>query len=50
MLKSDALRHLGCFYWFSLPPAARQGQMPSLGTLHASPVLAVQAAYCAARA
>jgi hypothetical protein len=36
--------------WFSVPPAAPQGQIPNLGSLHASLVPAVQAAYRAARA
>jgi hypothetical protein len=36
--------------WFSIPPAAPHGQTPKLGTLHPSPVLAVQAAYRAATA
>jgi len=31
--------------WFSVPPAASQGQIPRLGTLHPSLVLAVQAAF-----
>ncbi|MGE0558541.1 MAG: hypothetical protein AB7E73_08735 [Burkholderiales bacterium] len=31
--------------WFSVPPAAPQGQTPLLGTLHPSMVRAVQAAY-----
>jgi hypothetical protein len=31
--------------WFSVPPAAPQGQIPNLGSLHASLVPAVQAAY-----
>ncbi|MDO9400998.1 MAG: hypothetical protein Q7T46_06025 [Polaromonas sp.] len=31
--------------WFSVPPAAPHGQTPKLGTLHASLVLAVQAAF-----
>lgn len=35
--------------WFSVPPAAPQGQVPQLGTLHPSLVRAVQAAYRAAR-
>ena len=35
--------------WFSVPPAAPQGQSPNLGTLHASLVPAVQAAYRAAK-
>jgi hypothetical protein len=34
--------------WFSVPPAAPQGQIPNLGALHASLVPAVQAAYRAA--
>lgn len=35
--------------WFSIPPAAPHGQVPKLGTLHASLVPALQAAYGAAR-
>lgn len=31
--------------WFSVPPAAPHGQVPKLGTLHASLVPAVQAAH-----
>lgn len=31
--------------WFSVPPAAPNGQIPKLGTLHPSMVRAVQAAY-----
>jgi len=31
--------------WFSVPPAAPNGQVPKLGTLHPSMVRAVQAAY-----
>lgn len=31
--------------WFSVPPAAPQGQIPKLGTLHPSMVRAVQAAF-----
>jgi hypothetical protein len=31
--------------WFSVPPAAPQGQSPKLGTLHPSLVPTVQAAY-----
>ena len=31
--------------WFSVPPSAPHGQTPKLGTLHASLVLAVQAAF-----
>jgi hypothetical protein len=34
--------------WFSVPPAAPYGQVPKLGTLHASLVPAVQAAHRAA--
>ncbi len=34
--------------WFSVPPAAPNGQTPKLGTLHPSLVFAVQAAYRAA--
>lgn len=34
--------------WFSVPPAARYGHSPKLGTLHASLVPAVQAAWRAA--
>lgn len=34
--------------WFSVPPAAPQGQCPKLGTLHPSLVRAVQAAFEAA--
>lgn len=33
--------------WFSVPPAAPHGQIPKLGTLHASLVPAVQAAHSA---
>ena len=36
--------------WFSVPPAASQGQIPRLGTLHPSLVLAVQAAFRAVTA
>ena len=36
--------------WFSVPPAAPQGQTPKLGTLHPSLVRAVQAAFKAAAA
>lgn len=36
--------------WFSVPPAAPHGQIPKLGTLHASLVHAVQAAFKAATA
>lgn len=36
--------------WFSVPSAAPHGQIPKLGTLHASLVRAVQAAYKAATA
>jgi hypothetical protein len=35
--------------WFSVPPAAPHGQVPTLGTLHPSMVRAVEAAYRAAR-
>jgi hypothetical protein len=35
--------------WFSVPPAAPHGQIPTLGTLHPSMVRAVEAAYRAAR-
>jgi hypothetical protein len=35
--------------WFSVPPAAPHGQSPKLGTLHASLVHALEAAYRAAR-
>jgi hypothetical protein len=31
--------------WFSVPPAASHGQVPTLGTLHPSMVRAVEAAY-----
>ena len=31
--------------WFSVPPAARHGQSPKLGTLHPSLVRALEAAY-----
>jgi len=34
--------------WFSVPPAAPQGQTPKLGVLHPSLVRAVQAAFKAA--
>ena len=34
--------------WFSVPPAAPHGQIPTLGTLHPSLVRAVQAAFRAA--
>ena len=34
--------------WFAVPPAAPHGQIPKLGTLHPSLVLALQAAYRAA--
>lgn len=34
--------------WFSVRPAAPHGQTPKLGTLHPSPVRAVQAAFRAA--
>ncbi|MDP2822634.1 MAG: hypothetical protein Q8O52_08135 [Sulfuritalea sp.] len=34
--------------WFSVPPTARHGQSPRLGTLHPSLVRAVQAAFQAA--
>ena len=34
--------------WFSVPPAAPNGQIPKLGTLHPSMVRTVQAAYKAA--
>ncbi len=34
--------------WFSVPPAAPNGQTPKLGTLHPSLVRAVQAAFRAA--
>jgi PemK-like, MazF-like toxin of type II toxin-antitoxin system len=36
--------------WFSVPPAAPHGQVPTLGTLHPSMVRAVQAAFKAASA
>ena len=36
--------------WFSVPPAAPLGQSPKLGTLHASLVRTVQAAFRAASA
>jgi hypothetical protein len=36
--------------WFSVPPAAPHGQVPTLGTLHPSLVRAVEAAYRAASA
>ena len=35
--------------WFSVPPAAPQGQSPKLGTLHPSLVHALEAAYRAAK-
>ena len=35
--------------WFSVPPAARHGQNPRLGTLHPSLVRAVEAAFRAAK-
>ena len=34
--------------WFAVPPAAPHGQIPKLGTLHPSLMLALQAAYRAA--
>jgi hypothetical protein len=36
--------------WFSVPPAAPHGQVPTLGTLHPSLVRAVEAAYRVATA
>ena len=35
--------------WFSVPPAAPQGQIPKLGTLHPSLVRALEAAFRAAK-
>lgn len=35
--------------WFSVPPAAPRGQVPKLGTLHASMMKYVRAAYAATR-
>jgi len=35
--------------WFSVPPAARHGQSPKLGTLHPALVRIVEAAYRATR-
>lgn len=34
--------------WFAVPPAAPHGQIPKLGTIHPSLMLALQAAYRAA--